>query len=71
MALRIGAVTLSVSRSRSIARSHFFYAFELAVYVSFIPSRECSLVMADFLAVVGLVVFVAAMLGLIWGLDHV
>jgi len=27
--------------------------------------------MADFLAVVGLVVFVAAMLGLIWGLDHV
>jgi len=27
--------------------------------------------MADFLAVVGFVAFVAAMLGLIWGLDRV
>jgi hypothetical protein len=27
--------------------------------------------MADFLMVVGIAVFVAAMLGLIWGLDHV
>jgi hypothetical protein len=28
-------------------------------------------VMADFLVVVGIAIFVAAMLGLIWGLDHV
>jgi preprotein translocase subunit SecE len=27
--------------------------------------------MADFLVVVGIVAFVAAMLGFIWGLDHV
>jgi cbb3-type cytochrome oxidase subunit 1 len=27
--------------------------------------------MADFIAVLGVAVFVAAMLGLIWGLDHV
>jgi hypothetical protein len=27
--------------------------------------------MADFLAVVGIVVFVAAMLGLIWGLERI
>jgi len=27
--------------------------------------------MADFLVVVAIVVFVAVMLGLIWGLDHV
>jgi hypothetical protein len=28
-------------------------------------------VMADFLVVIGIVVFVAAMLGLIWGLERV
>jgi hypothetical protein len=27
--------------------------------------------MADFLVVVGIAIFIAAMLGLIWGLDHV
>jgi hypothetical protein len=35
------------------------------------PTGRILLSMADFLAVVGFVVFVAAMLGLIWGLDHV
>ncbi|HUY22401.1 MAG TPA: hypothetical protein VMV22_08665 [Acidimicrobiales bacterium] len=35
------------------------------------PVRPDALPMGDFMAVLGIVLFVAAMLGLIWGLEHV
>jgi hypothetical protein len=33
--------------------------------------RSDDLAMADFLVIIGIVVFVAAMLGLIWGLERI
>jgi hypothetical protein len=52
-------------------RSRFLYGPTQAVHGLFIVDRSTLWLMADFLAVLGFLAFVLAMLGLIAGLDHV
>src|SRR5258708_8427235 len=53
------------------SRSPFFHCLGLGVYRAVTGRAVMLSLMADFLAVAGIVVFVAAMLGLISGLDRV
>jgi hypothetical protein len=53
------------------ARSRFIYGPVPIVHNPFTPPSRILLDMGDFFAVLGIIAFVVAMLGLIWGLDHV
>jgi hypothetical protein len=54
-----------------LARSPDFYRPRTGVHRAVTAPVVMLSAMADFLVVVGIVVFVAAMLGLIWGLERI
>jgi hypothetical protein len=59
---------------RSRAHEHrlrFVYTFGRSVHGTFMTPGSILVPMGDFMAVLGIILFVVAMLGLIWGLDHV
>jgi hypothetical protein len=59
---------------RSLGTKHrlpFVYTFRSSVHGTFMAPSPILLSMGDFMAVLGIILFALAMLGLIWGLDHV
>ena len=60
-----------VPSSGGCSYSPFVYCFRFGVHRAVTAGFVMLDGMADFLAVIGIVVFVAAMLGLIWGLERI
>lgn len=54
-----------------IRRLQLFYGSTARFHNGFTPTQGMLVVMADFLAVLGIIAFAAVMMGLIWALDRV
>jgi hypothetical protein len=52
-------------------RLRFLYTFRGSVHSTFTTPGSILMFMGDFMAILGIVLFAVAMLGLVWGLDHV